>query len=93
MIPYYFSKPENLLFEWVISDMTKKSVRFKLRFKTALFVSSEEVPDVLKFTFRDKYMFVGVNNLPISNQPNSRRALEDDETDEGGFVTMERQLP
>lgn len=45
--------------------MTKRSVTFKLRFEQAVFVSAKEDPEILRVTFRDPYIFVGVNNLAI----------------------------
>ena len=55
--------------------MTEFSVRFQLYFKTAVFVSSNEEPDRIRITFRDRYMFVGVNDLAISTADFNRRAL------------------
>ena len=89
-----FSNPEDLFFDWVTSSMTERSIRFKLSFKTARFVSAKETPDILKVTFRDRYMFLGVNDLAISNGQDSRRDLADGDLDEAKlFVTIHRALP
>ena len=89
-----FSNPEDLFFDWVTSSMTERSIRFKLSFKTARFVSAKETPDILKVTFRDRYMFLGVNDLAISNGQDSRRELADRDLDEAKlFVTIHRALP
>ena len=89
-----FSNPEDLFFDWVTSSMTERSIRFKLSFKTARFVSAKETPDILKVTFRDRYMFLGVNDLAISNGQDSRRDLADGDLDEAKlFVTIHKALP
>ena len=94
VVPSQFSKPEDLFFDWVTSSMTERSIRFKLSFKTARFVSAKETPDILKVTFRDRYMFLGVNDLAISNGQDSRRELADRDLDEAKlFVTIHRALP
>ena len=94
VVPSEFSNPEDLFFDWVTSSMTERSIRFKLSFKTARFVSAKETPDILKVTFRDRYMFLGVNDLAISNGQDSRRDLADGDLDEAKlFVTIHRALP
>ena len=45
--------------------MTTREVRFRLFFKTGVYVSSLEGSDILKITFRDPYLFFGVNDLSI----------------------------
>lgn len=45
--------------------MTKRSVKFQLQFDQAVYVSTKEDPEILRVTFRDPYIFVGVNNLAI----------------------------
>ena len=45
--------------------MTKREIELQINFKTALYVSSNYEPDILRISFVDKYMFVGTNDLPI----------------------------
>lgn len=71
VIPHFDSDLSNLRFNWEVSTMTKRYVRFKLVFETAVYVSMQEGPDILRTTFRDPLMFIGVNNLAITKEPKS----------------------
>ena len=73
MIATEDQKLENLKFEWKALEMTKLSFRFQVIFETAIFVSSSGEPDSIKVTFFDPYMFVGENNLAISERDKDRR--------------------
>ena len=74
--------------------MSERSVRFKLSFKTARFVSATNSPDILKVTFRDRYMFLGINDLAISNGQDMRRELEGEDVNETElFITLQKALP
>ena len=52
------SDRSKLEFEWETTEMTQTSVTFLLRFKDAIYVSTNEEPDYLRVIFRDPYMFV-----------------------------------
>jgi len=84
------SNPTNLEFKWVTSDMTKRSVNFKLQFSSAIYVSSQAEPDILKVTFHDPYIFVGVNDLAISKASSKDRRRLNKDIEEGDFITLER---
>ena len=65
-------RPDNLEFSWEIVDLQKRSALFKLIFRDAMQVSAYGSPDILSVTFRDPYMFVGVNNLAIRDRSSTR---------------------
>ena len=75
--------------------MTKRSVKFKLLFQTARYVSAYEVPDKIRITFYDRYMFVSNQELAIVGQKyadapwNTRRRLQDEDQ----FLYLEREIP
>ncbi len=48
--------------------MGKNLIKFQLAFEQAVYVSSEYGPDIIQVIIRDRYMFVGTNNLAISLQ-------------------------
>ena len=78
--------------------MTTREVRFRLFFKTGVYVSTLEGPDILKVTFRDPYLFFGVNDLSIGgpSQQQSSRMLSkeaDDSEGEGEFLVLTKQIP
>ena len=66
VVPDINQDPSKVLFEWKASEMTEREARFRLFFKTGVYISSKEGPDFLKVTFRDPYLFIGVNNLSIN---------------------------
>ena len=68
-----YSEPSNLAFDWVTSDMTDRMIRFKITFKTAMFVSTSGESDTIKVTFRDPYLFVSTNDMPLRNKKRRRR--------------------
>ena len=63
-----YSDPQMLDFDWVTSYMDERSVRFQLKFKNAIHVSANSEPDTLRVVFRDRFMFVGVNDLAIATR-------------------------
>ena len=71
----YYSDPENLKFTWNVKEMTKRHLIIDIIFEKALFVSTEEEKDKLRVTFRDRYLFVSVNDMAIvdPNKNESRR--------------------
>ena len=73
VISGYYSDPENLKFTWNVKEMTKRHFTIELVFEKALFISTEEEKDKLRVTFRDKYLFVSVNDMAIVN-PNNRES-------------------
>jgi len=76
--------------------MDYHTIKFKLKFKDAVFVSAAAGPDIIRFTFRDRYIFIGSNNLPISNKSSSdeRRILQDSENEgDDELVLIEKELP
>ena len=99
MIATEDQKLENLKFEWKALEMTKSSFRFQVIFETAIFVSSSGEPDSIKVTFFDPYMFVGENNLAISERDKDRRVLSSDDTvpsnqaSEGEVIVIVKELP
>ena len=64
----FYSDPENLRFSWRVKEMTKRYIILKLIFEKALYVSTEEEKEKLRITFRDKYLFVSVNDMAIADQ-------------------------
>ena len=58
-------------------------------------VSAYGSPDILSVTFRDPYMFVGVNNLSIRERGHSAANLRQlsSFTDGEKVVTLRRELP
>lgn len=66
-------------FTWEAFQMDQQTIKFKLKFKDAVFVSATGGPDIVRFTFRDRYIFVGQNDLAISNKSgfDDRRILQD----------------
>ena len=69
--------------------MTDRQILIQIIFETAIFVSANEEPDMLKVTFIDKWMFVGTNNLPIEFDAGRRRQL----TSSSEFMSIERVMP
>ena len=55
--------------------MTERMIKFRLKFKTAMYVSANEDPDILEATFRDPYLFVSTNDVAISKSKRRRRYL------------------
>ena len=49
-------------------------------------------PDILEVIFRDRYLFVGINDLAISEKPITFNRLLDDEV-EDDFIFLRKQLP
>ena len=101
-----WSDPLNLEFEWVTTTMTPRSVKFKLQFKKAMHVSAEEEPDYLRVIFRDPLMFIGQNNMAISdvNKKKFSRSLQRVNPDEyyetilqpfneEDVIVLEKELP
>ena len=96
VIPSTGSDPKKLEFTWEALQMDYHTIKFKLKFKDAVFVSSTAGPDIIRFTFRDRYIFIGTNNLPISNKSSSdeRRILQDSENEgDDELVIIEKELP
>ena len=79
VIPGDFSNKDFLKFEWKTTGMTKRAVTFQIVFQKAIHVSVNEEPDKLRVTFRDRYMFVSINDLAIAKdkpkQPSYNRLL------------------
>ena len=55
-------------------------------------------PDILEVIFRDRYLFVSINDLAISDKPlipTSRQLLaaEDKDKVEDDFIFLRRELP
>ena len=73
--------------------MTEREVRFKLLFETAIYVSSEEGPDILKITFRDPYLFIGVNDLTINVHSESESKMNQEVESERKFLTLTKAIP
>ena len=73
--------------------MTKREVRLRLFFETAVYVSSKEGPDILKITFRDPYLFIGVNDLTINGPSESARVLSEEVASESKFLTLKKAIP
>ena len=65
VIPNEDQDPKKVDFDWEVTSMTEKEMRIKLFFKTGVYISQQQDPDILKITFRDPSIFVGVNNLVI----------------------------
>ena len=55
--------------------MTEHMIKFRLLFRTAMFVSANEDPDILEVTFRDPYLFVSTNDVAIRKRKRRRRSL------------------
>lgn len=69
VIPAEGQDQRNVAFDWVVSEMTQRGIRLKLVFKDAVYVSTQMEPDFLEVVFRDRYLFVAINNLAISTKP------------------------
>lgn len=74
--------------------MTKREITFQLVFKEALYISAHYEPDLIRIKFRDPYMFVGANALPISDKElwehlrDSRKLQQDPDQDYKGLATI-----
>lgn len=84
-------------------------MRLKLTFNSAVYVSAQMEPDILEIVFRDRYLFVGLNDLAISIKPFSpvnRRLAEstrkmstdqysfdEEQAEAGEFIILRKQLP
>ena len=106
IIPSLDSDNSKLTFEWNILEMTERTISIQIYFQSAVYVSSNYEPDILRLSFVDKYMFTGTNYLPIdlksSMQFSHRRDLRiksmnyqeyDYDSDEPQIITLERELP
>ena len=68
VIPNSDQDPSLLEFTWELIEMGKNLIKFQLTFEQAVYVSSAYGPDIIQVIFRDRYMFVGTNDLAISLQ-------------------------
>ena len=59
IIPNSNQDRSRLKFRWKASRMNESIVKFQLSFDEAVYVSSSFGLDIMRVTFRDKYMFVG----------------------------------
>ena len=53
-------------------------------------------PDILEIIFRDRYLFVSINDLAISDKPlipTSRQLLAAEDKVEDDFIFLRRELP
>ena len=76
--------------------MDSQTIKFKLNFRNAVFVSATGGPDFVRFTFHDRYIFIGQNDLAISNKSSSvdRRILQESKNEgDEAFVVIEKELP
>ena len=71
--------------------MTAKTIHLQMIFDEAVYVSSNDEPDILRVTFVDRYMFVSKNGLPIEFEEEDRRSLQS--LEERNFLSIERVMP
>ena len=45
--------------------MSAREFSIQIYFENALYISANEEPELLRVIFNDKYIFVGLNNVPI----------------------------
>ena len=45
--------------------MTIRELSIQISFENALYISANEDPELLRVIFNDKFIFVGLNNIPI----------------------------
>ena len=102
VIPSEFSSPENMRFEWSVSEMTKRYIRLQLNFETAKFISANAEADRIRITFNDRFMFISEDDLAIQPPKNNQgiplyatRRMQGafDQDKEDYFVYLERELP
>ena len=91
VIPGDDSDPTKLNFGWQVDLMSERLIQLQMIFEEAVYVSSNDEPDILKVTFIDKYMFVGKNGMPIEFADERRRSLQG--SDEPQFLSIERVMP
>ena len=70
--------------------MTPRELKIQIFFKTALYVSSGNEPEVLRISFNDKFIFVSQQDIPIEFNTGNLRNLENFEIPQ---LIIERVIP
>ena len=71
--------------------MSQRELKIQVYFKTALYISSNNEPDVLRLVFNDEFMFVSIDNLPIEFSQREGRMLQD--ANVHSKLVLERIIP
>ena len=45
--------------------MTERELKIQISFDTAIYISVNDEPELLKLIFNEKFMFVSIDGLPI----------------------------
>ena len=63
--------------------MTETSIKFRMIFEKARYVSAFTDPEILRVIFRDPYIFVSKTGIPIAlKKPKRKRSLQQILTEE-----------
>ena len=65
ILPGSDSEVSKLDFGWEAISMSPRELKIQIYFKTALYISSNNEPEVLRLVFNDQFMFFSLDNLPI----------------------------
>ena len=56
--------------------MTPRELKVQIYFRTALYVSSVNEPEILRLAFNDKFIFVSKQDVPLELENKKSRNLE-----------------
>ena len=71
--------------------MTERELKIQISFDTAIYISVNDEPELLKLIFNDRFMFVSIDGLPIELGYQDSRRLE--HTDSHQYLVLERIIP
>ena len=55
--------------------MSERELKIQIAFNSALYISVNEEPEILRLVFNDRFMFVSLDDLPIQFDKQSKRRL------------------